>query len=414
MAKWISAGKHGLRYREHEELITGVGRNKRPLRYYTAAFKFKGKYMEDVFGWENVYKGGSTEIESLALQYKMNRKMQTPPFTHKEFIESRKTELAEIEETKIKEQEALQQMEQSKFDIVFNYYCDASEGKLSLRDEKGYYKKWIKPEIGELQLDKIQLLNLERIDKRMRAAGRAPRTRVYIKSIIRQVFNYANKHNIFNGVPPTKYFLEKIIINNQRERYLSPAEAASLLEALQNKSIKAYRITLLSMLTGMRFGDIARLQWQHVNTDGYRLIILDTKNKTSRPVVMNEAIRELFLGMERGRSEDLVFPAKNGKRMIQMLRTFNEVVSDLGLNEGIQDRRMKVVFHTMRHSCASWLAEEGVDIRVIGKVLGQKTIAMTMRYSHLNDSALEGAMKSLNNKLDTTKTENKIISFSSK
>lgn len=52
MNEWASAGKYGLWFQEHENKTTGVGRTKRPLRYYASVYKWKQKTVTDVYGWE--------------------------------------------------------------------------------------------------------------------------------------------------------------------------------------------------------------------------------------------------------------------------------------------------------------------------------------------------------------------------
>ena len=45
--------------------------------------------------------------------------------------------------------------------------------------------------------------------------------------------------------------------------------------------------------------------------------------------------------------------------------------------------RDEIHFHSLRHTCASWLAEAGVDLKVIQEVLRHSNIRQTMRYAHL-------------------------------
>ena len=80
-----------------------------------------------------------------------------------------------------------------------------------------------------------------------------------------------------------------------------------------------------------------------------------------------------------------------------------DVVDDLKLNEGITDRKMKVVFHTLRHSCASHLVMTGVDLTTVQSILGHKTLAMTNRYSHLSPAHKKAAMASMDKVLKPTK-----------
>ena len=84
---------------------------------------------------------------------------------------------------------------------------------------------------------------------------------------------------------------------------------------------------------------------------------------------------------------------------------FDKVVRDLGLNEGIVDRRMRVVFHSLRHTAASWLVNSGVGLPVIGKVLGHKSLKMTERYSHVSDDSVRNAMVLLDQKQNEYKKQ---------
>ena len=52
-------------------------------------------------------------------------------------------------------------------------------------------------------------------------------------------------------------------------------------------------------------------------------------------------------------------------------------------------------WHDLRHSAASYLAQQGVDLRMIAGILGQKTLQMAMRYSHLNVESMRPVMEKM-------------------
>src|SRR5207237_536572 len=52
-------------------------------------------------------------------------------------------------------------------------------------------------------------------------------------------------------------------------------------------------------------------------------------------------------------------------------------------------------WHTLRHTFASHLVMAGVDLRTVQELLGHKTLAMTMRYSHLAPSHVAAAVEKL-------------------
>jgi site-specific recombinase XerD len=67
----------------------------------------------------------------------------------------------------------------------------------------------------------------------------------------------------------------------------------------------------------------------------------------------------------------------------------------LKLNEGIDDPRLQICFHSCRHSYASWLIDQGADLYTVQKLLGHKTNVMTQRYAHLSENRLKDVAKAL-------------------
>ncbi len=394
--QWIKTKSTGVRYRQHATRKHGVNYD----RYFTIRYKISGKEKSEGLGWASE---GWTERKSSAVlaELKANHTTGQGPtsLAEKREIKSQKEEQEarqrEAEEQRIKlENDTI-------LDKIFPKYCEANNKKKSLRDEISYYRNWIGPYIGKKRLDEIVLLDLERIRRAMEKADRAPRSIQYVKSIVRQVYNYASAHNIYSGSLPTIHFLKKQKIDNRRQRYLEPAEAALLLDEIRKHSEQTYRICLLSLNSGMRFGEIARLQWQHIRLNNREIFVLDPKNSESRTVPMTKAIISMFESMEPGKPNELVFPARGGGKMTAISKVFDRTVLQMGLNDGVEDRRMKAVFHSLRHSCASWLVNAGVELPVIGRILGHKSLAMTMRYSHVNDNSVQGAMAILDNQQKT-------------
>jgi integrase len=186
----------------------------------------------------------------------------------------------------------------------------------------------------------------------------------------------------FGENPIKKIKLPKL--NNSRARFLTKAEAVKLLKALQIISPIVHDVALLSIHTGMRAGEIFALKWNHIDIEHGLIHIADPKNQRSRKAFMTPTITNMFSSYETGKPEDYVFKSIKKGKIKEVSRTFDRVVKGLNLNEGITDPRQKVVFHSLRHTFASWLAMRGTPILTIKELLGHQTLVMTERYSHLS------------------------------
>ena len=105
----------------------------------------------------------------------------------------------------------------------------------------------------------------------------------------------------------------------------------------------------------------------------------------------------MLLNKKRGEFSALLYPGPDGKEKREVSSAFQRIVKKLGLNNGIEDRRDKVVFHTCRHTYASWLVQNGEDLYKVKERLGHSTLAMTERYAHLAPGSDRGTVKTIEN-----------------
>ena len=91
---------------------------------------------------------------------------------------------------------------------------------------------------------------------------------------------------------------------------------------------------------------------------------------------------------------DHVFSGRKGL-LDRISITFKRTIDELKLNDGIDDPRLQICFHSCRHSYASWMIEQGADLYIVQKLLGHKTNVMTQRYAHLSENRLKDAAKAL-------------------
>jgi integrase len=199
------------------------------------------------------------------------------------------------------------------------------------------------------------------------------------------------------GLNPIKV-VKMPIVQNQRERFLSYAEANKLLNKLEEYSVILHDMALPSLHTGMRAGEIFNIKGQDIDFKNGLINISDPKNKGSRKAIMTEAVRKMINKYKTETPDEIVFKSRKCWGKINVIsRIFKRAVHDLRMNAGIEDPRQIITFHSLRHTFASWLAIQGTPILTISHLLGHKSLEMTRKYAHLSPDARRLAVLSLEN-----------------
>lgn len=387
MVKWITA-KEGVRYREHPTRKHGVA----PDRYYTIRYyQVDGTRKEEPLGWAS--KTGITTKQAAAVlaKLKVNHITGTGPATIAEQRAIKKQ--GDIEKA---QKEKVEQILNTTFSEIFtnHYYPNVQHNRKnwrSIKREEGLFRLWIEPTIGSRPLREVMPLHLERIKKEMLNAGRSPGSVQYALAVVRQVFNYAIQNRLFDGRNPADKTggVKRLKVDNRRTRFLTKVEAKDLLVELKKRSIDVHDMALFSLHTGARAGEVFNLRWADVDISQGLLIFKDTKSGKNRPAFLTEDVKVMLTSRqcENTDGDALVFPGKGGVKITQISDSFNRAVTAIKLNEGCTDRLMKVTFHTLRHTFASWLAMDGVNPFHLKELMGHSDLKLTERYSHLSFNA---------------------------
>jgi site-specific recombinase XerD len=389
--KWTSTKFKGVRYREVPTKKNGI----RTEQYFAIRFQRDGKRAEEGLGLES--EGWTAEKAFLELaKLKEAHKLGSGPTSlqEKRDIEKSRKEAVELERKK-------QELENVSFADFFKdtYLPTSKTHKKSdtWYNEDLHVRLWIGPVVGSKPFKKIAPLDIERIKKNLLDQSKSPRTIQYVMATFRQVWNMARRDGLVVIDSPTRSVkLPKV--DNKRDRFLTNEEADKLLSALKCRSLDTYRMSAISLYTGMRRGEIFSLKWRNVDTTRGIIRIMDPKAGKTQYAYMNDSAKKIFLEMKTGNNEDLVFPGSTGEERTETPDIFDIVLKELGLNKGVTDGRHKVYFHTFRHTFASWLVLEGVDLYRVQKLMRHSNSAMTERYSHLAPDTLQSAVNAIDKK----------------
>ncbi len=260
---------------------------------------------------------------------------------------------------------------------VWEVYIDSKSLREStIKRDKNRYNKHILPHWQDTPLHEITTAKLIAYKKELFNQNLAPQSVKHCLTLLRAIIKRANQLGMYDG--PIPYF-EMPKFDNRRMRYLTEEETSNLFAILFGKSILWHDIALLALYTGMRASEIFSIRHNLVNLSQKSITLFDTKNTSPRIIPLNETALKI---VQKYASCNMAFFFSNNK-IKDVSEIFRKAVKFSELNIHVDDRRNKVVFHTLRHTYASWLVQQGVSMSIVNYLLGHKTMQMTMRYSHL-------------------------------
>lgn len=242
---------------------------------------------------------------------------------------------------------------------------------------------------GDRPLTSYHLADIEDYKSSRLTAGNAPMTVNIHLRCIKSLFNYAFKHDLLPSNPFARCSIFRI--PQRLPVYLSREEFKRLLDTISESFLRD--VVVFCTLTGARVSETINIRWTNVDFDKRQISICNnedfsTKNGRNRTVPMHHLVYSMLLQRFAVRTSSLwVFPNSQGERFHRshITHRFKFYVRLLGLNETIH-------FHSLRHTCASWLVDAGVSLYVVQNILGHSNISTTQIYSHLSQNTLHESL----------------------
>jgi integrase len=349
----------GVFYREAER-IGGKG----PERVYYIVFKKDGKVIEEKVGRQ--FADDMTPIRANSIRAERIEGKRP----------SRKEERAAME---AKKQAAANRWT---FNRLWEEYQARKPGLKGIVTDENRYMNHIKPVFGDKEPQELAPFDVDRLRLKLSKTRQAGTVKNVLE-LLRRLINFAAKKHL---CPTPSFIIEMPKVNNLKTEDLTPDQLAALLEAIdQDTNIQAANFMKMALFTGMRRGELFRLQWQDVDFDRGFIHIRDPKGGPDQKIPLNAATRELLLSHPHTGSE-YVFPGRGGNRRTDINKQVNRIKQAAGLPKDFR------ALHGLRHVYASMLASSGqVDLYTLQKLLTHKSAAMTQRYAHLRDEALRRA-----------------------
>lgn len=163
---------------------------------------------------------------------------------------------------------------------------------------------------------------------------------------------------------------------------LSRDEIQTILAAISNE--KHNLMVALAYSGGLRVSEIIKLKIKDLNLPELTIHIKDAKGNKDRITILPEKlignIKKIILGKDM---DNFVFSSERGGKLTE--RTAQKVFENALHKTGIQK---EATFHSLRHSFATHLLENGVDVRYVQELLGHANIRTTQIYTKVTNPML--------------------------
>lgn len=226
------------------------------------------------------------------------------------------------------------------------------------------------------------------------AFGDEPRTRARKIAALRSYFKYLYAHEHLIDENPAAN-LESPKAKNDLPKYLTVEESLALLDSVDGAyKERDYCILTLFLNCGLRVSELAGLNLQDISDNMLRVY---GKGGKVRMIYLNEAARNAInaylphrIEPDNIASEDALFVSRHRNRInVQTVKALVKKHLDAA---GLHNKDLST--HKLRHTAATLMYQNGVDIRTVQEFLGHENVSTTMIYTHLGDTAIKNAAES--------------------
>ncbi|MBQ7858247.1 MAG: site-specific integrase [Oscillospiraceae bacterium] len=282
---------------------------------------------------------------------------------------------------------------------------------------RGYIDHHIAPNIGNIPLENLTTMDLQKLYRKLLNKGRVDRAEAKqqpkglsaktvrnINQVISSAMDFAVAQKIIPENPCKAVALPKV---EHKEMQTIPTEQlqAFLQEA---KATGVYEMYYIELATGLRRGELLGLKWTDIDwkngiikvrrqvarVDG-QIVEAPLKTKNSyRAVTISQQAIEVLKQQKEKTNDQYVFPSPNGGPISP--DSVNNMLKRVLARAGIP----KVRFHDLRHTFATIALQNGVDIKTVSGMLGHFSAGFTLdTYAHVTTAAQKEAADTMGNVL---------------
>ncbi len=211
------------------------------------------------------------------------------------------------------------------------------------------------------------------------------------KVVIKTFFDFLYKHGEISNNPAVN--VESIKVTQKRPEYLSSEQYTNFLKTIEKDSTPYYKkrdlmLVKILIMTGLRRAEIVRLNVGDVDLSKLRFSVKRKGNREEYVIIHNKLVEDLrnYLKIINRYRDEPLFMSKRGQRLSassvwHLIKVYSKKA---GLNGD-------VTVHSLRHTFATALLSENVQLPYIQQLMGHRSAQTTSRYLHIQDNQLSEA-----------------------
>ncbi len=272
----------------------------------------------------------------------------------------------------------------------------AKARKKTWKEDERRIRRYIVPSMGRLPLEKVSREDVNRLYHDI--GKQKPYEANRVLALLSTMFNLATTWELLpqgSGnpakIPSGMRFKEK-----SRDRPVTSEELPRLMASLSEEEDPFVRAAIhLYLLTGLRKRELLHARWKDIDFGRGTLRLVDTKAGRPRHVPLSRAALEILEEVPRMVGNPYVFasPTKAKAHRLDLFKPWRKIRK----RAGCEDLRI----HDLRHSVATWLADEGHAAQFIQQALGHQSLQTTMKYIHAASAGPREALEGLGSRLAT-------------
>lgn len=299
-------------------------------------------------------------------------------------------------------------------EVWFHDYAKIKVRPSSHQTYQGYIHNHIRPNIGDISLEKLTSLDLQKFYKKLLTTGRVDRVEAKgqpkglsaktvrnIHQILSSALKLAQEQRLTLTNPAEGCALPRV--EHQEMKTLTTVQLASFFREARESGV--FELYYLELATGLRRGELLGLKWEDIDLERGDLRVrrqvsringevveapLKTKNAYRTLPLAEDTVSVLREQRRKVGNSPWVFPSPNGGPISpdSVLHMLHRVLKRAGLP--------KVRFHDLRHTFATLALQNGVDVKTVSGMLGHFSAGFTLdTYAHITSAAQRKAAQTM-------------------